>query len=47
MLNPGNGRDDSREEHPMVPPHIDRSSSGSSSFFQFFLVNRRLIRSGD
>ncbi|CAD5172113.1 serine/threonine-protein kinase PBS1-like [Musa acuminata AAA Group] len=31
VLNPGNGRDDSREEHPMVPPHIDRSSSVADS----------------
>ncbi|THU67633.1 hypothetical protein C4D60_Mb05t26770 [Musa balbisiana] len=31
VLNPGNGRDDSPEEHPMVPPHIDRSSSVADS----------------
>lgn len=38
-LNPGRPKNDVRAEHPMVPPHIDRVSSCSSSFIFLFFIS--------
>ena len=43
QLNPGEGRDDRREEQPMVPPRVEKLCSGELDSFVYLLnyaVNR-------